>query len=192
MSEKIIYILVGLLISSFGYLIKRLVEKKSEVEHLERRRNVLEIHKQMKDQGLELEDLLKLESQLTGKQNLISKNKEEYQKEALPLLSEDEEHNLTQAELNERASQKFEKAKENLQIILKELSSKLDKPEQEALKKAQQAWEEYSIEQAFSASSSYRDGSIYNLIYLTELEAITIDRAARLKAELDELIRLDN
>ena len=188
--NKILFVIIGISISGIGYLIKRLIEKRSNVETLERRKNVLEIHKQMKDQGLEIPDLLKLESQLVSKQKSIAKNTQEYEQESKPLVNSQSEESLTQNELNERANQKFEDAKAKLQIILEQLLSKLDKTEKEALKKSQRTWEEYSIEQAFSASSSYRQGSIYPLIYFSELESLTLERAARLKAELDELIKL--
>jgi uncharacterized protein YecT (DUF1311 family) len=189
---KLLFIIIGISISGIGYLIKRSIEKRSNVETLERRKKVLEIHKQMNEQGLDFPNLLKLESQLVSKQKSIAKNTLEFEQNSKSLVNSQSEESLTQNELNARASQKFEDAKAKLQIILEQLSSKLGKSEKEALKKSQRAWEEYSIEQAFSASSSYSQGSIYPLIYFSELESLTLERAARLKAELDELIKLGN
>ncbi len=190
--NKLLFIIIGISITGIGYLIKRSIEKRSNAETLERRKKVLEIHKQMNEQGLDFSTLIKLESQLVSKQKSIAKNTLEFEQNSKSLVNSQSKELLTQNELNARASQKFEDAKAKLQIILEQLSSKLGKSEKEALKKSQIAWEEYSIEQAFSASSSYSQGSIYPLIYFSELESLTLERAARLKAELDELIKLGN
>tara|TARA_B100000315_G_C14498357_1_gene551124 strand:+ start:362 stop:547 length:186 start_codon:yes stop_codon:yes gene_type:complete len=45
-TTKISFVILGVLISGLGYLIKRKIEKKSNIETLERRKNVLDIHKQ--------------------------------------------------------------------------------------------------------------------------------------------------
>ena len=49
-----------------------------------------------------------------------------------------------------------------------------------------------TVEQAEAAAVSYRGGTIYPLIYLSEIERLTVDRTARLQADLDELRRLGN
>ncbi len=130
-----------------------------------------------------LEDLFKLESILVEKEKSISDNKQMYEKESIPLVDVESKEDLTQYELNGKAKKKFEDSKVKLNLILEQLLSKLNPKEKEALEKSQKSWEEYSIEQAFSASSSYQQGSIYPLIYFSELESLTIERAARLKAE---------
>lgn len=190
--SKLLFILIGIFISGLGYFIKRAIEKRSTIETLDRTKILLDIHKQMVEQGLNIESLTKLESQLVNKQKLIVRNNIELAENSRPLINSSNGHSLTQSELNERANQKFEDAKNKLQSILGQLLSKLDKTEIEALKESQRSWEEYSVEQAQSASSSYRQGSIYPLIYFRELESLTLERAARLKAELDELVSLGN
>lgn len=91
-----------------------------------------------------------------------------------------------------RADSNLKIAKAKLDQVINELSFKIDEVEREKLMQSQAAWENYSVEQAEAASISYRGGSIYPLIYLSELESLTVERAARLQAELDELRRLGN
>jgi hypothetical protein len=57
--NKVFFIIIGISISGIGYLIKRSIEKRSNIETLERRKKVLEIHKQMNAQGLDLPNLIK-------------------------------------------------------------------------------------------------------------------------------------
>jgi len=91
-----------------------------------------------------------------------------------------------------RASEKLDKAKEKLLEVIGGIDARVGDDESQALMNSQHAWENYSVEQAEAASASYRQGSIYPLIYLSELESLTLERTARLQAELDELIRLGN
>jgi hypothetical protein len=47
MIEKIGLILLGVLISGVGYLIKRKIESKPQIESLDKHKKLLDIHKQM-------------------------------------------------------------------------------------------------------------------------------------------------
>jgi uncharacterized protein YecT (DUF1311 family) len=92
--------------------------------------------------------------------------------------------------MNERASDNLETAKIKMDLVLNELESLLDKTELSALQKAHTAWESYSVEQAEAAAVAYRGGTIFPLIFLSELERLTIERTARLEADLDERRKL--
>jgi len=50
MFDSIALILIGVLISGIGYLIKRFIEKKSDSEALDKHKKLLEINKQMTEQ----------------------------------------------------------------------------------------------------------------------------------------------
>lgn len=146
----------------------------------------------MSEQGVSHEELAILEDIITGKKRAIESQREKAERETKPLIPEDEMEYLTQADMNARASENFENAKKRLETVVLELRSELDKEEEKAFNEAQRAWESYSVEQAQAASARYAGGSIYPLIYLSELESITIDRLGRLQAELDEIQRRRN
>ena len=190
--EKIGLIILGALLSGIAYLIKRWLEGKPENEALEKHKKILEIHKQMNEQGIDVDGLKELEGLLTGKEIARNQHSIELSKESEPLVQDDETENLTQRELNFRAGENFEKAKQKLQNVIAGIDSRVADRESQALMNSQIAWESYSVDQAQATASSYEGGSIYNLIYLSELESLTIERTARLQAELDELIRLGN
>lgn len=188
--EKIGLVILGVVLSGIAYLIKRWIEGKPQVETLEKHKKILDIHKQMNEQGLDIDGLKKLEALLTGKANAIKQHSKELADQTEPLVKITDTENLTQLDLNTRASEKFEKSKMKLQVAIAGIDARVGDRESQALMNSQKAWESYSVDQALAVASFYEGGSIYNLIYFSELESLTIERTARLQAELDELKRL--
>ncbi len=189
MLEKIALVIVGVLLSGLGYWIKRFVERKADTETLERHKKLLEINKQMTEQQVTVEDLKRLESALTGKAEAIAAYSKTIESEATPLLELKRDEPITQAEMNMVASNNFETAKQQMTSVLNELLSHLDGEEKAALSESQRAWENYCFEQAEAAAISYQGGSIYPVIFFSEMESLAVERAARLQVELDHLRR---
>ena len=187
--EKLGWLVLGGLLSAVAYFAKRWIEGKPQNETLDKHKKLLDIHKQMHEQGLDVDGLRNLETQLIGKANAIKKHTSELSEKREPLIAAQEE-NLTQLELNKRASERFEIAKQKLQEVIAGIDSRVGDKESQALMNSQNAWEGYSVDQAMAAASSYDGGSMWSLVYFSELESLTIERIARLQAELDELIRL--
>jgi len=192
LAEKFGLVLLGVVISAFGYLLKRKIENKPQHETLDKHKKLLDIHKQMNEQGIDVSGLKQLEAMITGRSEAIQTNNRALQAEAKPLIEEDETENLTQLELNNRAARRLEVAKEKMQRAIAGIDSRVGDSVSQSLMNSQTEWERYSISQAEAASSSYQGGSIYPLIYASELESLTNERTARLQAELDELISLGN
>ena len=173
-------------------LIKRKIENKPQIEALDKHKKILEIHKQMNDQGIDIEGLKSLEAKLIGKSEAITNNTVILRRESAPLIQDNEPEDLNQAELTERAGRNFERAKKRMQRIIAEIDCRVGDSRSQSLMNSQNEWESYSVSQAQAAASSYEGGSIYNLIYLSELESLTNERTARLQAELDDLVQLGN
>ncbi|TCS34302.1 uncharacterized protein DUF1311 [Reinekea marinisedimentorum] len=192
MIEKIGFVILGALLSWLFYFIKRRVENKPDLEKLDKHKKLLDIHKQMNDQDISIDGLAELELLLTGKAKAINQKNIALQAESAPLLEAGEIENLNQIELNERASRRVEQAKERMQKAIAGIDSRVGDFESQSLMSSQTEWESYSISQAEAAAASYREATIYPLIYLNELESLINERTARLQAELDELIKLGN
>lgn len=190
MIEKITLIIVGILISGLGYLIKRFVEKRPESEALEKHKKLLEINKQMTEQRVTVEDLRQLEAALTGKSEAIATYSKAIEREAIPLLEIKDDGPVTQAEMNTVASGNFEAAKIRMNGVLSELLAHVDGEERTAILQSQTAWESYCLEQGEAAAIAHQGGTIYPVIFYSEMESLTVDRAARLQVELDQLRRL--
>jgi uncharacterized protein YecT (DUF1311 family) len=188
--EKAILLVLGALVGALGYMLKRRLERKPMLEALDIQAKLLSINKEMRAQGLTPQDLSDLEKELTEKPRAIRKHAQQLEQAARPILEKPEGAFLTQAEMNARASDNLETAKLKMDQVLDELEPLLDDAERAALEKAHTAWESYSVEQAEAAAISYRGGTIHPLIFLSELERLTVERTARLQADLDELRKL--
>ena len=188
--EKIGLVALGAIISTIVYLIKRKIENKPQMESLEKHKKVLDIHKQMNDQGLGVEELKSLEIILTGKEEAIQSNTTILQKESKSIFNKNEPGILTQMQLNARAEENYEKAQENLQNVIGDIDARVNDARSQSLLSGQHEWQKYSISQAKAAAALYEGGSMYSLIYLSELESLTNERTARLQAEFDVLLQL--
>ena len=82
--QTLLTLAAGAAIASIGYLIKRRIEKARAVEKLNRTQQVLNLHKQMKDQGLTLIDLYYLE------RSLLSDIKDEIEAKGIASLNKAE------------------------------------------------------------------------------------------------------
>lgn len=192
MLEKVLFILLGVLISGAGYLIKRWIEKSSEFESLDKHKKLLDIHKQMNEQGIDIDSLKAFESRLVGKTVAIQRHTLELQSETTPLIGSLEDEHLTQLELTERANEKLKLARARMQDAIAGIDARVGDAQSQALMKSQTEWEGYCESQARAIASQYEGGSIYGFVYISELESLANERTARLQAELDELISLGN
>ncbi len=187
--EKVGLVLLGALFSVVGYFIKRKVERRGVIDALDRHKKLLEINRHMNDQGLSIDDMRTLEVALTGKAEAIAKHSLDFERDAKPLTEKRSGEFLSQAELNLRADANLKISRAKLNLVYQELTFKLDDFEITVLRESQDVWEAYSVKQAEAESARYRGGSIYPLIYLSELDSLTVERAARLQTSLDELRR---
>ncbi|WMS93012.1 lysozyme inhibitor LprI family protein [Pseudoalteromonas sp. HL-AS1] len=187
-TEKFGLVLLGVVISVIGYLFKRKIESKPQLETLDKQKKLLDIHKQMNEQRIDINGLKQLEAMITGKSEAILTKNRALQAEASPLIEENESEDFTQLELNNRAAKRLEVAKEKMQRAIAGIDSRVGDFVSQSLMNSQTEWESYSISQAEAASARYQGGSIYPFIYASELESLTNERTARLQAELDELI----
>ncbi|NLS60346.1 DUF1311 domain-containing protein, partial [Vibrio aestuarianus subsp. francensis] len=97
-----------------------------------------------------------------------------------------------QTEMNQMASDSYNRSLVKMNEVYAQLMSKLDSDRTEAYGSAQVKWNEYIEAHARSVADMYKGGSIYPLIYYSELETLVFERTARLQSELDELVSQGN
>lgn len=192
LTEKIGFIALGAIISAGAYFFKRKIESKPDLELLDKHQKVLDVHKKMSEQGLDIESLNTFGQLLTTKSKSLQDHVQGLQTEsASHLVSSPSEH-VTQMEMNQLALESFTRSSEKLASVLSELKNKLEPDQVRLYETSQSTWEIYSKEQASAVASMYQGGSIYPLIYHSELETLAHERIARIQSELDELTRLGN
>lgn len=191
--EKIVFFTLGVLISGAAYLIKRKIESKSEIEKLDKHQKVLDIHKKMSEQRLDITSLNAFAQLLTAKHDTVQNHVQILHSDSVAHLTDvrDEEH-LTQIEMNQLALESYSRAVEKLNAVYGVLKSKIDSDRIKLYETSQTNWEAYSEAQARAVASFYQGGSIYPLIYQSELETLVHERIAHLQSDLDELVTLGN
>jgi uncharacterized protein YecT (DUF1311 family) len=102
---------------------------------------------------------------------LINNRLEEVSREKLPTLN-------TQAEMNEFAARDFKENEIKMNKIFEEIILGLEARVElkQSLEKAQEAWLKYREIQAKANSETYKGGSIYPLVYYTNMSKLTISR----------------
>lgn len=184
--------MLGALISGAAYLIKRKLESKPELEMLDKHHKVLDIHKKMNEQSLDIAGLNAFATLLTEKSSSVQSHVQELNSESISCLVASDNQHLTQMEMNQLASESYIRSIEKLNQVYIDLTSKLDNEQGVLYENSQSKWQEYSESHARSVASNYKGGSIYPLIYYSELETLVHERTARLQSELDELVSLGN
>jgi len=183
--EKALFVLLGGFLAGIGYLLKRRIERRSIFDAIERNQKLLMLNKELRAQKISLSDLHELEAKILNKEKAAEQYAVTIKKELkddMPLETKDF---ITQAEMNEHAYHSFKRADEKLQNILETMEIYLDKTELNILKNAHETWEIFRDKQAEFAANQYKGGSIQPLIYYSELERLTIERAASLQSEID-------
>ncbi len=190
--EKLGFALLGALVSGMVYLTKRKIESKPELEMLEKHQKVLDIHKKMSDQGLDIAELNTFASMLTEKSNAVQNHVFDLNTESVSRINDSSTEHPTQIEMNQMAADSYNHSLNKMNEVYSELMGKLDSNQSEAYRCAQSKWDDYVEAHARSVADIYKGGSIYPLIYYSELETLVFERTARLQSELDELVSLGN
>lgn len=192
MTEKLGFVLLGALISGIAYLIKRKIESKSELEMLDKHQKVLDIHKKMSDQGLDIGGLNTFASMLTVKSSTVQSHVLDLNSKSISHMPVNSAEHMTQIEMNQMASDSYNRSLSKMNEVYSQLMNMLDYDHAVAYGHAQLKWCEYIEAHAKSVADMYKGGSIYPLIYFSELETLAFERTARLQSELDELVSLGN
>jgi len=183
--EKIGLVILGGLLTGIGYLLKRHIEQKSAFDAIEKHQNLLMLNKELKEQKVSLSELRKLEEAILNKEKAAEHHSLILKEELKTDTALECDEFITQAEMNKHAYQSFQRADTKLKNVLTSIESYLDKTELETLRKSQDSWKIFREKQAEFASSQYKGGSIESLIYYSELERLTVERAASLQSEID-------
>lgn len=190
--EKIGFITLGVLISGAAYLIKRKIESKPEIEQLDKHQKVLDIHKKMREQKLDIVSLNAFAQLLTVKNDSVQNHVQVLHSDSVAHLTNVRGEHFTQIEMNQLALESYSRAVDKLNAVLGVLKSKIDRDRIQFYETSQTDWEAYSEAQARAVASFYQGGSIYPLIYQSELETLVHERIAHLQSDLDELVALGN
>ena len=182
-------LLSGVVITGLGFMIKRRITGAKAQERVTLFAGLADISAKMKQHGLSVDDVSAMEAFVSSKRRAgvllasASAQTEVFREET----AVEPEGYWTQAAMNQRADASFRTVDAQLAEALLELEHFSDG---EHLRSAQEAWEHFREQQAEFAASQYAGGSIAPLIAASEAQAVTEQRLAWARAEIEERRRL--
>ena len=95
----------------------------------------------------------------------------------------------TQAKMNVEAGLRADVAQQQMQraIVALERSGWMEEGQISTLKEAQAHWRKYALAQADFAAAEFKGGTMFPLVYVSELESITVSRTGELKRMQEEM-----
>lgn len=177
-------LVTGIAIPSAGFLVRRLITGAREQERVTLYAGMTDIAAKMKQHGLSTDDVTSVAAFVSSKRResaLLTKADQPpsltAREDAMP------DGYWTQAAMTERAAASLRTANAQLEETLVELEHFVGS---DALREVQSTWERFRDEQAAFAGGQYEGGSIAPMIRAAEAEAITQQRLAWARAELEE------
>jgi uncharacterized protein YecT (DUF1311 family) len=183
---------LGMLISLGGYLTKRWWEGQSVRENIQDFVGLAKLRKDLTDADISLSTLQELKKQISdrnisrakGEAEVIKNIEESFVSDSQKFRIEDTLR--SQSEMNRYAFHLTDLAERELEFLLHALRGQLDEEEERRFQKAQRAWRLYSRRQADFSAGMFEGGSMRPMVYSSELRALTIERAAKIKDEIRE------
>lgn len=187
--SHLVTLLAGGAVTGAGFLLKRVMTGAKIQEQVTLFAGLTDISAKMKEHGLSPDDVNALTAFVSSKRRAEKLQKEPEAVAAIAVDAEGDEPDgyWTQFAMNQRAAAALRTADARLEEALLELEHFAGSDE---LTRVQDAWERFRDEQADFAASQYAGGSIAPLIKASEAEALTLDRIAWARAEVEERRKL--
>ena len=183
--QDILMFLFGAAVAVIAYFGKRLIEGRPHLDRLERRGKALALHKDMKTEGLTVDDLDTLETDLTARRRKKLQRIEDNVNAELKEQSLRPGPGETQAEMNVLTQADLHVSRAMLTKELLSLETHAGPDHWDGLVNVQKQWEEYAEAEARWVASWHEGGSIYPLVYLAELNRLTVSRIAEVRLQTD-------
>jgi len=185
MLEKLLFTVLGVLLASLGYFVRRRLEQKPVMEHIEKNERLLELKHKLESSNVSVEDLSAFEDVLLGRAKAAARISIDYERQAEAIATSLQQDNLTQSDMNQLAVRALHLAEGELDTVIDQISSHLSGPEIETFLHSHNSWLEYRDSYAQFVADKYSGGSIQPLVHASALEAATAARISELKLELE-------
>ncbi len=181
--EGILLALFTTALAGAGYLFKRIIERRPQIEELEYQERLLKLKESLsKNEGVTPE-VKRLTQQALSSSDDSKKSNVRFHKD----LEERLNKATTQSEMNEVAMEAARRARESLDDLEERIVDVLDSDRKGNFREALKAWRVYAECQANFIASEYHGGSILPLIAYTEMYHLAEQRYEQLQAIWEEL-----
>jgi uncharacterized protein YecT (DUF1311 family) len=173
-----------------GYIAKRTIEKKKNTDALDFKKKALDLHKLLQAEGLTLDDLHQIEQSMTQRKSSKRAIEDNVTTQVTIMSTKTPLPGETQSDMNRLRFADVDIAESLMQKALLEAEMHCNELEACKLRAAQDAWKAYSVAEAEFRSQSFEGGTMYPLMYASELEGMTIARIAELREYVEWVRKL--
>lgn len=182
--EKFAYLLIGALLTWAFYFVQRRIERRGDVETIERNQKLLALKQGLDEANTNLDDLRRFEQRLIGKAETAVRNADRYVTRAEDVARQGCEAAVDAGDMNQQALEEFAQADAQLVQIVAHLREQLDAETRAAFDDAHASWLAFRQRYARFVSQSYSGGSIRPLIHAVTMESVTQSWTDELETQL--------
>ncbi|QDH68934.1 lysozyme inhibitor LprI family protein [Marilutibacter alkalisoli] len=185
MVEKLVYLIVGALLTWAFYFIQRRVERRGTVDAIERHRKLLALQQDLKNAETSLDELRRFEHRLIGRAEIAARIADNYFTKAEELARHTREDD-TASDIDREAIAAFRRANAELEQLVAHLRQQLDGESLHDFEKAHARWLDYRERYARFIATSYSGGALRPLIHAVTLESVTLAWISELEMQLGD------
>ena len=182
--EQALYLVLGAALTWAFYFVQRRVERRPDVEAIDRHEKLLALKQGMERADVSLDDLRQFEARLIGQAETAARIADRYFTQAEHVARQVAVDDISDAQMQERAAQAFEAADARLRALVAHLRAQLDGEALARFEHAHATWLELRERYAAFIAASYAGGGIRPLIHAVTLEGITLGWIAELETQL--------
>ena len=182
--EQALYLVLGAALTWAFYFVQRRVERRPDVEAIDRHEKLLALKQGMERADVSLDDLRQFEARLIGQAETAARIADRYFTQAEHVARQVAVDDISDAQMQERAAQAFEAADARLRALVAHLRAQLDGEALATFENAHATWLELRERYAAFIAASYAGGGIRPLIHAVTLEGITLGWIAELETQL--------
>ncbi|AWV08653.1 lysozyme inhibitor LprI family protein [Marilutibacter maris] len=183
--EKLVYLIVGAALTWAFYFVQRRVERRGEVDAIERHQKLLALMRGLETAETDLDELRRFEHRLLGRAETAARIADSYFSKAEEVARHARDVEGVDA-IDHEAAQAFRRVDAELGELVVHLRRQLDGEALHTFEQAHARWLDYRERYARFIASSYSGGALRPLIHAVTLESVTLAWISELEMQLGD------
>lgn len=184
--EKLVYLIVGAALTWAFYFVQRRVERRGEVDAIERHQKLLALMRGLETAETDLDELRRFEHRLLGRAETAARIADSYFSKAEEVARHAREEEGGVDAIDHEATQAFRRVDAELGELVAHLRRQLDGEALHTFEQAHARWLDYRERYARFIASSYSGGALRPLIHAVTLESVTLAWISELEMQLGD------
>lgn len=184
--EKLLYLIVGAALTWAFYFVQRRVERRGEVDAIERHQKLLALMRGLETAETSLDELRRFEHRLLGRAETAARIADNYFSKAEEVARHAREDEAPVNAIDHEATLAFRRTDAELDCVVAHLRRQLDGEALHTFEQAHARWLDYRERYARFIAASYSGGALRPLIHAVTLESVTLAWISELELQLGD------